>query len=416
MRIANSNISMSSSREFSQGVRVTSRNRLLSVSANSSSPQTRNREKNATFEFSGKSFSEGRRFNIYTNDGKKQSYTSSGYSIEHQAIRAKLKIIEKEEKAKEEVNKLGEGLGGLNIESIKKSLMDDIKEEEAKLIKKIVEAIKKFMEELQGKKSNIKENNKDNEIMSLSEILKRYSVEDKNLLSSSSSATSSFSINRIEAVYEETLSYVETEVTSFEAQGSVMSADGRKIDFKMEMGMSRAYAEVQGTRRYSEFNFKDPLVVNLEGDAKDITTEKYDFDIDGDGEKDKISFAGRGSGFLALDKNGDGKINDGTELFGTRSGDGFSDLAAYDDDGNGWIDENDKIFMKLLVWSKDKDGNDELVPIAKKGIGAIYLGRTNTEFSIKDMDNNTQAVVRKTGIFLKESGEAGSIKQIDLAV
>ena len=101
MRIANSNISMSSSREFSQGVRVTSRNRLLSVSANSSSPQTRNREKNATFEFSGKSFSKGRRFNSYTNDGKKQSYTSSGYSIEHQAIKAKLKIIEKEEKAKE---------------------------------------------------------------------------------------------------------------------------------------------------------------------------------------------------------------------------------------------------------------------------------------------------------------------------
>ena len=416
MRIVNSNISMSSSREFSQGVRVTSRNRLLSVSENSSSLQTRNREKNTTFEFSGESFSEGRRFNSYTNDGRKQSYTSSGYSIEHQAIKEKLKIIEKEEKAKEEVNKLGEGLGGLSLESIKKSLMDDIKEEEAKLIKKIVEAIRKFMEELQGKKSNIKENDKDNEIMSLSEILKRYSVEDKNSVSSSSSAAGSFSINRIEAVFEETLSYVETEVTSFEAQGSVMSADGRKIDFKMEMGMSRAYAEVRGTRKYSEFNFKDPLVVNLEGDAKDITTRKYDFDIDGDGEKDKISFAGRGSGFLALDKNGDGKINDGTELFGTRSGDGFSDLAAYDDDGNGWIDENDKIFMKLLVWSKDEDGNDELVPIAKKGIGAIYLGRANTEFSIKDMDNNTQAVVRKNGIFLKESGEAGSIKQIDLAV
>lgn len=353
MRIANSNISMSSSREFSQGVRVTSRNRLLSASANSSSPQTRNREKNATFEFSGKSFSEGRRFNSYTNDGKKQSYTSSDYSIEHQAIRAKLKIIEKEEKAKEEVNKLGEELGGLSLESIKKSMMDDIKEEEAKLIKKIVEAIRKFMNEIQGKKSNIRENDKDNEIISLSEILKKYSAKDKNSVSSSSSAASSFSVNRIEAVYEETLSYVETEVTSFEAHGSVMSADGRKMDFKMEMGMSRVYAEVQGTRRYSEFNFKDPLVVNLEGDAKDITTRKYDFDIDGDGEKDKISFAGRGSGFLALDKNGDGKINDGTELFGTGSGDGFSDLAAYDDDGNGWIDENDKIFMKLLVWSKE---------------------------------------------------------------
>ena len=44
------------------------------------------------------------------------------------------------------------------------------------------------------------------------------------------------------------------------------------------------------------------------------------------------------------------------------------------------------------------------------------LSVSASSFSIKDMDNNTQAIVRKTGIFLKESGEAGSIKQIDLAV
>ena len=41
-----------------------------------------------------------------------------------------------------------------------------------------------------------------------------------------------------------------------------------------------------------------------------------------------------GSGYLALDKNGDGTINDGSELFGTRNGDGFADLAQYDEDGN----------------------------------------------------------------------------------
>lgn len=415
MRITNSNISMSSSRDFFQGVKATSRNRLSLSSMNSSSAQTRNREKSAAFEFSGRSFAENRRFSSYTDDGRKQNYTNSSFNFEQQSIKAKLKIIEKEDRIKEETDKLKGGIGGLSLEGIKKSLLDDVKEEEAKLIKKIVEAIRKFMDELQGKKTNI-ENDKDSEIMSLSEILKKYSMADKNSVNSSSGTASSFSINRIETVYEETLSYVEAEVTSFEAEGSVMSADGRKIDFKMEMGMSRAYTEVQSTRRYSEFNFKDPLVINLEGDSKDITTKKYDFDIDGDGEKDKISFAGRGSGFLALDKNGDGKINDGTELFGTKSGDGFGDLAAYDDDGNGWIDENDKIFMKLMVWSKDEEGNDELVPIAKKGVGAIYLGRADTEFSIKDMDNNTQAVVRKTGIFLRENGTVGTMKQIDLAV
>lgn len=72
--------------------------------------------------------------------------------------------------------------------------------------------------------------------------------------------------------------------------------------------------------------------------------------------------------------------------------------------------------MKLLIWSKDEKGNDELVPIAKKGIGAIYLGKADTEFSMKDMDNKTHGMIRRTGIYLKENGEAGTIKQIDLAV
>ena len=52
---------------------------------------------------------------------------------------------------------------------------------------------------------------------------------------------------------------------------------------------------------------------------------------------------GKGSGFLALDKDGNGKIDDGNELFGTKSSDGFGDLREYDSDGSGWIDENDEI-------------------------------------------------------------------------
>ena len=46
------------------------------------------------------------------------------------------------------------------------------------------------------------------------------------------------------------------------------------------------------------------------------------------------------------------------------TGDGFKDLAMYDEDGNGWIDENDEIFSKLLIWSKDENGNDEFLPSA----------------------------------------------------
>ena len=60
--------------------------------------------------------------------------------------------------------------------------------------------------------------------------------------------------------------------------------------------------------------------------------------------------------FLALDLNGDGRINNGSELFGALSGNGFADLAQYDSDANGWIDENDEIFQRLKVWSGADDG------------------------------------------------------------
>ena len=143
----------------------------------------------------------------------------------------------------------------------------------------------------------------------------------------------------------------------------------------------------------------------------------FQFDIDCDGKMDEISMLREGSGFLALDKNGDGKINDGSELFGTRSGNGFADLAVYDEDGNGWIDENDEIFDKLRVWSKDKDGKDVLKTLKEADVGAIYLGSTNSQFSLTDKkDNEVLGAVRSTGIYLKEStGMAGTVQQVDLA-
>lgn len=57
----------------------------------------------------------------------------------------------------------------------------------------------------------------------------------------------------------------------------------------------------------------------------------------------------RGSGFLALDRNQNGVVDDGSELFGTQSGDGFAHLALYDQDSNGWIDANDPVFDKLRI-------------------------------------------------------------------
>ena len=149
---------------------------------------------------------------------------------------------------------------------------------------------------------------------------------------------------------------------------------------------------------------------------EDLGQMKTFFDLDADGKEEEMSFVGKGSGFLALDKNGDGTINDGSELFGTQSGDGFKDLAAYDKDGNGWIDEADDIFKDLKVWTKDEEGNNKLLNLKEAGVGAIYLGSADTQFSLNNEQNKTNAVIRKTGIYLKESGEVGTVQHVDFAL
>lgn len=160
----------------------------------------------------------------------------------------------------------------------------------------------------------------------------------------------------------------------------------------------------------------DPLVVNIGTDTADVRDQTFKFDLDSDGKEDEISMLGKGSGFLALDKNGDGKINDGSELFGTNSGDGFGDLREYDSDGNGWIDENDDVFSKLKVWCKDENGKDILMDLKGADIGAIYLGEQQTEFSLGGVDGYRDGVIRSTGVFLRESTGAGTIQHVDLSL
>ena len=209
----------------------------------------------------------------------------------------------------------------------------------------------------------------------------------------------------------------ESESVAFASSGMVKTQDGRSIDFNIEVSMSRAFTSQINTLTTQNYIKTDPLVINLDTDIGSVTDQKFLFDLDSDGDEEEISFAGKGSGFLALDRNGDGRIGDGSELFGTKSGDGFKDLAAFDEDGNGWIDENDSIYSKLKVWTKDEAGNDYLINLKDADVGAIYLDNADTQFSLKDGNNRLNGEIKKTGIYLHEStGAAGTLNHVDLAV
>ena len=168
---------------------------------------------------------------------------------------------------------------------------------------------------------------------------------------------------------------------------------------------------------WAEQRFVQPGIFNFEGNIGKISDQKFLFDLNADGTEEEISFTEQGSGFLALDKNKDGQINDGSELFGTKSGDGFKDLAQYDEDGNGWIDENDSIFKDLSIWTLNEEGEQVQISLLKADVGAIYLGSASTEFSLKNEEtHDTNGIIRNTGIYLKESGGVGTVQHIDLVI
>ena len=72
--------------------------------------------------------------------------------------------------------------------------------------------------------------------------------------------------------------------------------------------------------------------------------------------------------------------------------------------------------IKLRIWTKDEEGNDKLFALGEKGVGAIYLGNVDTNYSLKNDSNDLQGQIRKTGIFLRENGNVGTVQHIDVAI
>lgn len=210
--------------------------------------------------------------------------------------------------------------------------------------------------------------------------------------------------------------FEENQSMSFHTGGYVQCEDGRTIDFGLDVEMTASFTQYYKEEGISAQAMCDPLVLNFEGNVAGLSDMKFKFDLDADGTEDEISTLAGGNGFLALDLNNDGRINDGSELFGTKSGNGFADLSQYDEDGNGFIDENDSVFDRLKIWIKDENGEDVLYNLKEKNVGAIYLGNVNTDIVMRGMEGNVNGALRRSGAFLYEDGSgAGVISHLDIA-
>lgn len=212
------------------------------------------------------------------------------------------------------------------------------------------------------------------------------------------------------AFWQSQLSLVEQEQRSLvELSGFALSDAGERITFRLSLKLEGYYFAQEELFGF----FADPLIVNYAAPSATLSAERFEFDLQADGRKTAVAAPGEGSAFLARDRNQDGIINDGSELFGALSGDGFAELSAHDSDKNGWIDANDPVYESLFLWIKNSE-EDRLVSLKEAGIAALSLTAFDSPYALRDIEAGLLGQIRQSAVFLKSDGDAGLIQQVDL--
>ena len=135
---------------------------------------------------------------------------------------------------------------------------------------------------------------------------------------------------------------------------------------------------------------RDPIILDLDGNGLETVglVANIHFDHDGDGVLTKTGWAGKNDALLVWDRNTNGSIDTGAELFGdftmlpngTLAPNGFAALAALDLNGDGVLDANDPAFVELKIWrdadQNGKTGTGELISLLDAGIVSLNLANT----------------------------------------
>jgi Ca2+-binding RTX toxin-like protein len=189
-----------------------------------------------------------------------------------------------------------------------------------------------------------------------------------------------------------------------------------------ELGFD-ADAFIQDIISYIPFPTVDPLVLSLNGndiESYGAQNSTVLFDFDGDGRKNVTGWVGTGSGLLVLDRNSDGIINDGSELFSDftikydgsgRCANGFEALQQEDSNGDGVVDANDKNFEALKVWNdSNQDGITDAGELHSLEDLGIVSFNTNPESIETILDNGN--CLHSSSTYSTSDGIAHEIQDI----
>lgn len=163
-----------------------------------------------------------------------------------------------------------------------------------------------------------------------------------------------------------------------------------------------------------------PIVFDLDGNGVQLiapTASNVLFDANDDGHRQRMGWFSAGDGVLAIDRNGDGVINSGSEISFRQDG-ALSDLeglAPFDTNENGMIDAGDERYGELVIWrDENQDGfsqSHEIATLARHGIASINLTRSDVTLGAGDVSENA---VLATGNFTWRDGTIGSLADVAL--
>lgn len=205
------------------------------------------------------------------------------------------------------------------------------------------------------------------------------------------------------------LSYVRAQALQMRgvtaADGSSLVVQTSSLQTSSSVQLDLGIGSVQAVRT------GDPLVLDLDGTGVTTTgvADGVSFDLDGDGRQERVSFATGGSWMLALDRDGNARIDDGRELFGDQNGaaHGFAELARYDDNADGRIDAQDEVYAKLRLLQVDEQGRQVTQSLAEGDVTAIELGYQNVRKAIDLYDS-----VAQSGRFQRADGTSGEAADV----
>jgi len=178
-----------------------------------------------------------------------------------------------------------------------------------------------------------------------------------------------------------------------------------------------SYTRVEVSAQSGQQQDADPLVLDLDGDGVELTdaANSHQFDVSGSGTAVSVPFPTAGDAFLAVDRNANGAIDSGKELFGDQHGaaHGFAELAKYDQNLDAMIDVQDAIFEQLLLFGDlDGDGevrSDEFTSLRQAGISAIDLRYDEVARQLSDGNRITQS-----SRFIRDDGSTGEAADVVL--